>query len=62
MTRGTLTISTVTPMQAVESPAVSEWIPWPLYRMSLEKYEEMVKSGSLTERDRVELINGYLVK
>lgn len=56
-------MSTVTPMQAVESsPAMSEWIPWPLYRMSLEKYEEMVESSSLTERDRVELINGYLVK
>ena len=40
----------------------SEWIPAPLFRMILEKYEQMVKSGTLTENDRVELINGYLVK
>ena len=55
-------MSTITPTQPIESANLSEWIPAPLFRMSLEKYEEMVESGTLTERDRVELINGYLVE
>jgi Uma2 family endonuclease len=55
-------MSTITPTQHIESPNLSEWIPAPLFRMTLEKYEEMVESGALTERDRVELINGYLVE
>jgi Uma2 family endonuclease len=55
-------MSTITPTQPIESPDLAEWIPAPLFRITLEKYEEMVKSGALTEHDRVELINGYLVK
>ena len=37
------------------------WVPSPLYRMTVEKYEAMVASGILTRHDRVHLINGYLV-
>lgn len=36
-------------------------IPGPLYRMPLEKYEEMVASGVFTKRDRFHLIAGLLV-
>ncbi len=32
-----------------------------LYRLSIDKYEAMVSSGVFTKRDRVELIEGYLV-
>ena len=32
-----------------------------LYRISIEKYEAMVRSGAFTKRDRLELIEGYLV-
>jgi Uma2 family endonuclease len=35
--------------------------PRSLYRISIEKYEEMVRSGVFTNRDRLELIEGYLV-
>jgi Putative restriction endonuclease len=35
--------------------------PRSLYRLSLEKYEAMVRSGVFTKRDRLELIEGYLV-
>jgi Uma2 family endonuclease len=46
----------------VMSPTVDpQWIPSPLYRMSLEQYEAMVASGVFTKRDRFHLINGYLV-
>jgi hypothetical protein len=55
-------MSTITPMQWTESPTLAEWIPTPLFRMTLERYEEMVESGALTEHDRVHLINGFLVK
>ena len=32
-----------------------------LYRLSIDKYEAMVQSGVFTKRDRVELIEGYLL-
>ncbi len=35
--------------------------PWPLYRMPVEQYEAMVESGILTERDKLQLVNGMLV-
>ena len=43
-------------------------VPWsPLsglvpYRLSVEKYEAMVASGAFTKRDRLELIEGILVR
>ena len=55
-------MSTIAPSLPIESPNLSEWIPSPLYRMTLEKYEEMVKTGAFSDRDRVHLINGYLVQ
>ena len=36
--------------------------PRSLYRMSIEKYEAMVRSGVFTNRDRLELIEGILVE
>ena len=42
-------------------PVGSIRIPSPLYRMTLEKYESLIASGFFTKRDRVRLINGYLV-
>jgi Uma2 family endonuclease len=42
-------------------PADPGWIPSPLYRFSLERYEELVESGAFSPRDRLHLINGYLV-
>jgi Uma2 family endonuclease len=36
-------------------------LPRSLYRLSLEKYEAMVKSGLFTKRDRLELVEGILV-
>jgi Uma2 family endonuclease len=55
-------MSTITPTQPIESPNLSEWIPFPLYRMTLEQYEEMVKTGAFSDRDPVHLINGYLAQ
>ena len=54
-------MSTIMPTQSMESPNLSDWIPSPLFRMTLERYEEMVESGAFTEHDRVHLINGFLV-
>ena len=42
-------------------PATQGWIPSPLYRFTLERYEELVESGAFSKRDRFHLINGYLV-
>ena len=33
-----------------------------LYRFSIEKYEELVRCGVFTNRDRLELIEGFLVE
>jgi Uma2 family endonuclease len=59
-------MSTVTPRESTITatpiePADPGWIPSPLYRFSLERYEELVESGAFTTRDRFHLINGYLV-
>jgi Uma2 family endonuclease len=39
----------------------SDWIPSPLYRMTMEEYEAMVASGAFKGRHRCHLINGLLV-
>jgi hypothetical protein len=54
-------MSTITRSHSMESPNLSDWIPSPLFRMTLERYEQMVASGAFTEHDRVHLINGFLV-
>jgi Uma2 family endonuclease len=56
-------MSTITETQPIAAPRTTEWIPAPesLYRMSIEKYEAMVRSGVFTKRDRFHLISGLLV-
>jgi len=50
---------------AVTNPRTSStdrsWIPSSLYRLTVEQYEAMVDSGIFNGRDKVHLINGYLV-
>ena len=46
---------------AITQVPFDEWVPAPLYRMSLEQYEAMVASGAFTAHDRFHLINGFLV-
>jgi Uma2 family endonuclease len=43
------------------SPTGPSWIPSSLYRLTVEQYEAMVDSGIFNGRDKVQLINGYLV-
>jgi Uma2 family endonuclease len=52
-------MSTLAPMPI--QPAAPIRIPWPLYRMTLEKYESLIASGFFAKQDDVHLINGYLV-
>jgi Uma2 family endonuclease len=54
-------MSAVTPSPSTTPSPDAEWIPSPLYRMSVEEYEAMVESGALASRNRFHLINGYLV-
>jgi Uma2 family endonuclease len=45
------------------APAVPpDWIPTPLYRLTVEQYEAIADAGILTAGDKVHLINGYLVE
>ena len=37
-------------------------LPSPLWRISVDRYHEMIKAGSLTENDRLELLEGFLVE
>ena len=53
-------MSTITQLQPTASPA-GDWIPSPLTRLTVDQYEAMIESDVLTDDDRVELINGYLV-
>ncbi len=52
------TISTTFPASIPRSSAP---LPSSLYRLSIDKYEEMVRSGVFTKRDRLALIDGFLV-
>ncbi len=56
-------MSTIVETQTIAAPAASDWVPAPdsIYRLSIEQYEAMVRSGIFTKRDRLHLINGYLV-
>jgi Uma2 family endonuclease len=54
-------MSTIMSTQSTEWSNLSNWIPSPLFRMTLERYEAMVESGAFSEHDRVQLINGFLV-
>lgn len=54
-------MSTIAPPQPPLPTGDPGWIPSPLFRMTVEQYEAMVDSGALSSKDRVHLINGYLV-
>ncbi len=55
-------MSTITPLQPMTETQPS-WVPSlpTLYRLSIAQYEAMVASGVFTKRDRLHLINGFLV-
>ena len=55
------TLAQAEPMVVPAEPAAPGWVPSPLYRMSVERYEAMVAAGVFDKRDRFHLINGYLV-
>jgi Uma2 family endonuclease len=52
----TVTTDPPASLQSLASPP-----PRLLYRMSMEKYEAMVQSGVFTKRDRLQLVEGFLV-
>jgi Uma2 family endonuclease len=54
-------MSTDAQMQSAPSLEDSSWVPSPLHRLTLDEYEAMVTSGAFSPRDRLHLINGYLV-
>jgi Uma2 family endonuclease len=54
-------VSTATENPTASGTSGADWVPSPLYRMSVEKYEAIAEAGILGKRDRVHLINGYLV-
>jgi Uma2 family endonuclease len=54
-------MGTIAPTLPVPLPNHSTSPPRSLYRLSLEKYEAMVRSGVFTNRDRLELVDGFLV-
>jgi Uma2 family endonuclease len=54
-------MSTATMTQPAASPVIPPWVPTSLYRLTLEQYEAMVDAGILGKRDRVHLIDGFLV-
>jgi len=45
------------------SQPIPEWSPSldSLHRFTIEQYEAMVRSGAFNKRDRIHLINGYIV-
>ena len=54
-------MSTVAPMRSSPMPVDPGWVPSSLYRLTLEQYEGMIDAGLFTGRERVHLINGFLV-
>jgi Uma2 family endonuclease len=55
-------MSTITPLQPMTATQPF-WVPSlpTLYRLSIAQYEAIVASGVFTKRDRLHLINGFLV-
>jgi Uma2 family endonuclease len=55
-------VSSLEPLAAADEP-VCDWLPAmdSIYRLSIEQYEAMVASGVFKKRDRLQLINGFLV-
>ncbi len=54
-------MSTFTTTISASSAVSPDWVPSHLYRITLEQYEAVIASGAFNKRDRVQLINGYLV-
>lgn len=54
-------MSTATMPQPMTNYGIPPWVPSSLYRLTLEQYEAMVEAGILGKRDRVHLIDGFLV-
>jgi Uma2 family endonuclease len=52
---------TITEPKRSQFSSDPSWIPSSLYRLTLEQYEAIVASGIFTARDKIQLINGYLV-
>lgn len=50
-------------MTLFPSPPINElaYIPAHLWRISVERYHQMIAAGLLTENDRLELLEGFLV-
>jgi Uma2 family endonuclease len=48
--------------QSTGPPPSVEWLPSQLYRLTVEQYELLVRSGVFKSRDRFHLINGLLVR
>src|SRR5687767_8041636 len=47
---------------ATLSRPVPTWTPpFPVYRFTVDQYQRMIKAGILTEDDRVELLEGWIV-
>ncbi len=55
-------MSTAVSTLATTAAPESVWIPSPLYRLTLDQFEAMAASGAFSERDRVQLVNGFLVE
>src|SRR5271165_2702783 len=57
------TIAPTQPMSAAPPTGclAQEFAPSELYRFTVDQYERMGEAGILTEDDRVELIDGYVV-
>jgi Uma2 family endonuclease len=55
------TMATITDPTTTMQFATSEWIPSPLYRVSVEQFEALVTSGAFKDQNRLQIINGCLV-
>ena len=49
-------------MSSIVSQTMLPQLPGGLFRLSVQDYHEMIEAGILTPEDKVELIDGYLVK
>lgn len=54
-------MSTITPIPPAPT-TFPDWMPPRIHRMTVEKYERLVESGALPSRNRLHLINGYVVE
>lgn len=55
-------MAAIAAVESTTGPAVCNWVPSHVHRLSVDEYQAMVASGVFGKKDRLHLVNGFLVE